>query len=177
MQKQRVPPLIETGASPGYTMSKVPSHTGIELPSWKPEHRSEGCRIGNRSAALSCLGARTLTLLFCGFELTVASVNSWIQYPVVCSQSPAASLFPPKASSAASLPHPPRTEVDTRGNACFRSPGGCVSPPHTLVQKLLCREFLFSKDAYQKQLGRKSIVLGWRLSLNDHKSTCPWGES
>lgn len=103
-----------------------------------------------RNIGLCCLGARTLTLLFCGFEWRAASVNSWLQDPIVCSQSPAG-LFPLNASSATSLPQPPRTEV-VRGGM-FRFPCSVVCLPLTPLSRT-CREFLLSKDAYQKQFGR-----------------------
>lgn len=133
-----------------WMMWTVPSNTGNEL-HLEARLQVSGCNMGSRSEYLPLLGARTLTPLFSrGFEQTVASVNSWIQYPIVCQKSPA-TLFPLKASSATSLPHLPRTEVDTRGNVSVPLLG-CVSSFHTLSRT--SREFLLSKVAYQKQFGR-----------------------
>lgn len=138
-------------------MSKVPSHTGIQFPSWKPEHRSEGCHIGNRSTVLSSLGARTLTLLFCGFELTVASVNSWIQDPIVCSQSPAASLFPSKGLFRSLPPPSSQDRGGHQGECIFSFPWGLVCLPLTPLSRNSCLEnFCFPKMLTRNNLAERA---------------------
>lgn len=120
---------------------------------------------------MSCLFLEQELWPTCSPVVFVASVNSWMQNPTLCSRSPA-SRFPLKAASAASLPHLPGQKWTQGG--MFQFPCWAMCLPLTPRPERL-GNFYFPKLTYQKQFGR--VWLGEEKPVTwsqKHTSLCEW---